>query len=126
MTAPPAPTAEPPVATPPVPAPPANPTLPTTSSLPTRENSGLLIVWVPAGAKVFINGKETATQGTRRRYVSFGLQSGLNYKYEVRAELARNGMLAEESKTVMLTAGAIEGVAFGFNREPINQVAAQR
>jgi uncharacterized protein (TIGR03000 family) len=100
------------------------PELPTTS-LPTRKNSGLLTVWVPANAKVFINGKETTTDGSRRRYVSYGLQPGLNYKYEVRAELVRNGRLAEETKTVYLTAGASEGVAFGFNREPIETLAAQ-
>ncbi|NLE38630.1 MAG: TIGR03000 domain-containing protein [Pirellulaceae bacterium] len=95
-------------------------------SLPTRENSGLLTVWVPAAAKVFINGKETTTQGSRRRYVSHGLQPGLTYKYEVRAELVRDGMIAEETKTVYLTAGASDGVAFGFNQEPINQIAAQQ
>ena len=105
--------------------PPSLPALPTTS-IPTRQNSGLLTVWVPAGAKVFVNGKETTTQGSRRRYVSYGLTPGLNYKYEVRAELVRNGRVAEETKTVYLTAGAKEGVAFGFNREPINELAAQR
>ena len=95
------------------------------AGLPTRYNSGLLTVWVPAKAKVFINGKETTTQGSRRRYVSHGLKPGLTYKYVVRAELARNGMLAVEEKTVELTAGSSEGVAFGFNRVPSNQVAAQ-
>lgn len=92
--------------------------------LPTRQNSGLLTVWVPAKSKVFINGKETSTQGSRRRYVSYGLQPGLTYKFEVRAELVRDGMIAEETKTVYLNAGASEGVAFGFNRQPTNQVAS--
>jgi uncharacterized protein (TIGR03000 family) len=100
---------------------------PTNSTmLPTRQNSGLLTVWVPANAKVFINGKETTTEGSRRRYVSHGLQNGLTYKYDIRAEIVRNGMVAEEQKTVYLTAGHSEGVAFGFNREPSNQVAAQK
>ncbi|MBN1590476.1 MAG: TIGR03000 domain-containing protein [Pirellulales bacterium] len=103
---------------------PADTTLPTTG-LPTRQNSGLLTIWVPGHAKVFINGKETTTQGSHRRYVSYGLQPGLTYKYEVRAEIVRNGHVAEETKTIYLTAGASEGLAFGFNREPINQVAAQ-
>lgn len=98
----------------------------TSTYLPTRHTSGLLTVWVPANAKVFINGKETTTEGTRRRYVSYGLNKGLTYKYEIRAEVVRNGMLAEEQKTVYLTAGANEGVAFGFNRQPSNQVAAQQ
>jgi len=91
--------------------------------LPTRANSGLLTVWVPANAKVYINGKETVTQGIRRRYVSHGLQQGLTYKYDVRAEFARNGKLAHEEKTVYLTAGSSDGVAFGFNAPVSNQVA---
>ena len=122
ITTEPATTQEPTVA-PPQQQPPAA-TSPTTS-FPTRANSGLLTVWVPAGAKVFINGKETTTQGSRRRYVSYGLQPGLTYKYELRAELVRNGMIAEENKTVYMAAGVNEGVAFGFNREPSNQIASK-
>ncbi|MBN2216026.1 MAG: TIGR03000 domain-containing protein [Pirellulales bacterium] len=86
---------------------------------PTRENSGLLTVHVPYAAKVFINGRPTAARGSCRRFVSHDLKPGLVYKYEVRAELVRHGRLAEETKTLYLTAGDLEGVAFGFNREPL-------
>lgn len=87
----------------------------TSTEINTRENSGLLTIWVPAKAKVFINGMETKTTGSRRRYVSHDLQPGLTYKYVIRAEIVRDGKIAEESKTVNLTAGSTEGVAFGFN-----------
>ncbi|MCX7426932.1 MAG: TIGR03000 domain-containing protein [Planctomycetia bacterium] len=124
---PPAPAPEAPPA--PAPAAPAAPQLPgapaqSTTSIPTPANTGLLTVWVPGHATVYINGAKTTTEGSRRRYVSYGLQPGLTYKYEVRAELVRNGRLAEETQTVYLTAGASEGLAFGFNREPIAEVAA--
>ncbi len=91
---------------------------------PTRATSGLLTIWVPAGAKVTINGIETKSMGSRRQYVSYGLKPGFTYKYVVRAQIVRNGKLAEETKTVHLTAGAREGVAFGFNPRPDEELAA--
>ena len=104
----------------------AAPELPASTQINTRENSGLLTIWVPAKAKVFINGMETTTTGTRRRYVSNGLQTGLTYKYVVRAEIVRKGKIATETKTVNLTAGGTEGVAFGFNVSPLQQFAASQ
>lgn len=103
---------------------PANPTSPTpgTPALPlpktsstAAENSGVLTVWVPYDAKVSINGNETHSTGSRRQYVSYGLQSGMSYKYVVKVQVVRNGELQEESKTEVLTAGNVKAVAFGFN-----------
>lgn len=86
--------------------------------LPTRETSGLLTVWVPADAKVIINGMLTRSRGSRREYVSHGLQPGLTYRYEVTAQIVREGKMLEETRVVFLTAGAKEGLAFGFNPKP--------
>lgn len=94
-----------------------------TSMYPTYEESGLLTIWVPADATVIINGYKTTTKGSKRRYVSTGLEPGLTYKYEITAQLPRDGKLAEETKTVYLTAGSTKGVAFGFNRKPIDVAA---
>lgn len=91
---------------------------------PTHENSAILTVWAPAKAKITINGYETKSDGSRRRYVSTGLQSGLTYKYDIVAQLPRNGKMAEETQTVYLTAGSREGVAFGFNKQPVSALAA--
>lgn len=91
---------------------------------PTRADSGLLTVYVPYEAKVFINGLETKATGSRRQYVSFGLAPGLRYKYEVRAEIEREGKILEETKTIYLTAGGREGLAFGFNPRPDEGLAA--
>jgi uncharacterized protein (TIGR03000 family) len=88
--------------------------MPRTSST-AAENSGALTVWVPFDAKVYINGKETHSTGSRRQYVSYGLQSGMSYKYVVKVQVVRNGELQEDTKTETMTAGDIKAVAFGFN-----------
>jgi uncharacterized protein (TIGR03000 family) len=82
------------------------------------ENSGTLTIWVPAEAKVTINGFATKSSGSKRQYVSFGLVPGSSYKYVVKAELVRDGQLLEECQTVTLVAGQRGAVAFGFNRGP--------
>ena len=89
------------------------------------ENSGVLTVWVPYDAKVTVNGRETKSTGSRRQFVSFGLKPGLSYKYVVKASVVRDGQTVEDTRTVNLTAGQLESVAFGFNLTPAEQMAAQ-
>ena len=94
---------------------PGLPALPGKTSSTSAENSGALTVVVPFDAKVYINGKETHSTGSRRQYVSYGLEPGMSYKYVVKVQVVRNGELQEDSKTETLAAGDIKGVAFGFN-----------
>lgn len=94
------------------------PAIGTPSTSVTPDNSGMLTVWVPYDAKVFINGMATKSTGSRRTFVSYNLKDGFSYKYEVRAEVVRNGKIVEDTKTVVLTAGANNAVAFGFNIAP--------
>ena len=96
---------------------------PGTSTVPTRANSGLLTVWVPYGAKVFVNGLATHSTGSRRQYVSYGLKPGFSYKYTVRAQVVRGGRLIEDVRTVTMTAGQRTAVAFGFNPVPSQGLA---
>jgi uncharacterized protein (TIGR03000 family) len=112
---------------------PAVPAMPTTPEVPlpkttsvSSENSGVLTVWVPYDAKVTVNGHQTKSTGSRRQFVSFGLQAGLSYKYVVKAEVAREGQVYEETRTINLTAGQITAVAFSFNTLPTEQVADAR
>jgi uncharacterized protein (TIGR03000 family) len=98
-----------------MPSPGSLPALPGKTSSTSAENSGALTVWVPFDAKVYINGKETHSTGSRRQYVSYGLEPGMSYKYVVKVQVVRNGELQEDSKTETLTAGDIKAVAFGFN-----------
>jgi len=59
---------------------------PKTTSDTSAEQSVVLTVWVPYDAKVTVNGMETRSTGSRRQFVSYGLQQGLSYKYVVRAK----------------------------------------
>ncbi|MCS7305922.1 MAG: TIGR03000 domain-containing protein [Thermoguttaceae bacterium] len=92
---------------------------------PTRSDSGLLTLYVPYDAKVFINGLPTRTTGSRRQYVSYGLLPGYRYKYEVRVEIIREGTILEETKVVYLTAGSKEALAFGFNVRSVEGLAVR-
>jgi uncharacterized protein (TIGR03000 family) len=82
---------------------------------PAAGDSAVLTVWVPYEAKVTINGMLTKSTGSKRRFVSYGLRPGYTYKYEVKAEIVRDGKIYPEVQTVSLTAGERGGVAFGFN-----------
>ena len=59
------------------------------SSTEARSDRGLLTIRVPAGAKVFINGYETRSQGTHRQYVSTGLAAGNLYPYAITVMVPR-------------------------------------
>jgi uncharacterized protein (TIGR03000 family) len=85
------------------------------TSAPLPENSGLLTISVPYEAKVTINGIPTRSTGSKRQFVSHGLQPGFSYKYEVRASIVRDGQIVEDSRIVYLSAGERGNVAFGFN-----------
>ena len=102
---------------------PTVPAEPSTMLSPTPETSGVVTVWVPYDAKVTINGLATRSIGSRRQFVSYGLQAGFNYKYDIHAEVVRDGKLVEDTRTVTLTAGENTAVAFGFNAKPAEAVA---
>ena len=118
------PTPAPPMPTP-APAEPA-PAKPQAGLVPAPEQTrGVVAVWVPAQARVVINGLETTSIGPYREYVSHGLKPGAVYKYEIRAQIARDGRLIEKTRTVYLTAGARQRVAFQFEAKPEEAIAAR-
>jgi uncharacterized protein (TIGR03000 family) len=86
-------------------------------------DAGLLSIQVPEDAAVFVNGYRTKSTGTTRQYVSNGLKPGMSYKYEVRAEMVRDGRLVEDTRVVYLTAGNSESVAFSFDSNPQQRLA---
>lgn len=93
------------------------PNSPTTYRLPA--DAGVLTLIVPEDAVVRINGRETDTPGAVRQYVSYGLQAGYAYDYEVHVSTVRNGKLQEETRQVTLTAGGEQKVAFSETIEPV-------
>lgn len=74
--------------------------------------TAMVIVNLPADAKVFLNGKETQSTGSKRTYVTPRLQTGKDYSYEVRAELSRDGQTVTESRRVTFQAGSRVNVSF--------------
>ena len=129
------PAAEPPATMPREPAPAAMPDMPSPATPPALpplpkttttsvEHSGSLTVWVPYDAKVTVNGLETRSTGSRRQFISYGLKSGLSYKYVIKASVVQNGQVVEDTKTISLTAGQVSSLAFGFNTAAVEDVAA--
>ena len=114
-------------AEPEVPVPPSQPATPapkTAADLgPGRDGGGLISIWVPDGARVLINGLETRSTGRHRQYVSYGLRPGAVYRYEIRAQIVRDGRLIEKTRTVYLTRGERSRVAFRFDAEPEEAIA---
>jgi len=86
-----------------------------------QASTGAINVSVPAEAKIYINDRETTTEGADRRYVSRGLKNGVRYAYEVRAEL--DGQV--QTRVVSLQAGRSARIAFDFDStEPRTASAA--
>jgi len=80
------------------------------TALPT--DGAMLVVTVPAEAKIFVNGSKTSATGGLRRYVSRGLEPGKGYEYSVRMVVDRDGTAHEETKVVSLAAGERKTVSF--------------
>ncbi len=72
-------------------------------------------VTAPADAQVFINGHATSSGGTQRRYFSRGLHPGLDYEYELLAEITRNGKMVRVRQTIVVQAGQESQLAFSFD-----------
>jgi uncharacterized protein (TIGR03000 family) len=90
----------------------AYPWRPLTSNSRTDPDTVILMVSVPADAKVTINDHLTKSMGELRRYRYRGLQPTANYAYRVRAEYVRDGKPVVDEKTVQVTAGEIGSLAF--------------
>jgi uncharacterized protein (TIGR03000 family) len=78
-------------------------------------DSAQLKVRVPADARIIVNGQLTTSTGRDRRYVSRGLEQGRNYRYELRAEIKREGRTVHRTRVVTLTAGKQTDVTFRFD-----------
>ncbi|MCH8042263.1 MAG: TIGR03000 domain-containing protein [Planctomycetes bacterium] len=80
-------------------------------------DSVLVALQVPSRAKVFINGRATASTGPMRQFVSRGLTPGYAYQYEIRAEINRNGRLVSDTKTLTLRAGEQASLRFDLPQQ---------
>lgn len=79
-----------------------------------RQGRAYLTVNAPEDARVFVNGRATTTAGANRTYVSAGLASGRRYRYEVRAEVLRDGQTLHQTKYAELQVGSTAMLDFEF------------
>lgn len=78
-------------------------------------------VVVPHDARVFINGRQTSSGGVQRRYYSRGLRPGMEYEYELQAEVIRDGRAVRLSKTVTVRAGQATQLALQLDPPKIGE-----
>ena len=84
----------------------------TDSTMTIPADAALLVIELPAEAKVFVNGSKTAATGSVRRFLSRGLTEGKDYEYVVRMVVDRNGIASDEMKVVSLSAGSRKSISF--------------
>lgn len=89
------------------------------------EDQARLNVQVPADAVVIINDHTTSSKGTDRSYVSKGLNAGGTYRYEVRAEITRNGETFSETKVIELGADQSADLTFDLNPPQVASVTTR-
>lgn len=82
------------------------------------DQRSVLAVRVPEEAMVYINGYQTKTTGTSRRYLAEGMQPGQKYRYNVKVVLERNGQEIVREDSVVLKPGVEHKLTFDFNPVP--------
>jgi uncharacterized protein (TIGR03000 family) len=75
-----------------------------------------LTIHVPAEAKISLAGVETKQTGEVRQFATTRLASGQNWDgYKVVAEIARNGQMVREERTIQLTGGQAQELTINFD-----------
>ncbi len=69
------------------------------------DNSARIEVTLPAEARVYVNNRLTKSTGSRRQYLSAGLNPGGIYAYHIRVEYRHQGKEMVEQRTVRMRAG---------------------
>ncbi len=94
------------------PAMPATPTPPMGTSTQYGVDAAMLLVNVPADAKIYVNGNATSSTGVQRQYISRNLEAGHSYGYEIKAEMVVDGKVVSQTKSVRLVPGQSMNVSF--------------
>ena len=98
---------------------------PVADTEPAPSGEATLHVRVASDAKVFVNDHATTTPGSRRLYVSKGLEPGKQYRYELRAEIVRDGEKLSQTKFVNVEAGENVELTFDFGAARVAQTFAR-
>jgi uncharacterized protein (TIGR03000 family) len=89
-----------------------------------NSSSAYFTVAVPVDAKVSINGKDTTSVGASRTYVSRSLNAGRRYKYEITAQVNRNGQTIADTKTVYVRTGERQNLSFALTEQSTDEQIA--
>lgn len=87
------------------------------------KNSAFLNLRVPSDAAVFVNDHMTSSTGSARRYISRGLEPGMSYQFEVRAEVTRNGVTTSRTKVVQLQVSQSADLVLDFDTPQVVSLA---
>ncbi len=74
----------------------------------------VILVNLPAEARLLVDGTVTTSTSTQRRLVSPALPTGREFHYTLTAEILRNGQTVRESRPVTVRAGQETRVEFNF------------
>ena len=88
-------------------------------------NKALVVVSLPADARLFLNGQFTRAQGTLRSFMTPALEPGGIFTYTFRMELFQNGAVRTQTQEVTFQAGQRVSVVFGSGSE-VNVAAGQK
>jgi uncharacterized protein (TIGR03000 family) len=77
-----------------------------------RDRRGRVLVELPAGAKLFVDGQAVDEDGTRLLLVTPPLEPGRDYFYTLRARVTRDGQVYELGRRVTVRADAESTVVF--------------
>ena len=76
-------------------------------------NKALVVVSLPAEAKLFLNNQPTRSQGTVRNFLTPPLEPGATFTYVLRAELVHGGQVRVQTQEITFQAGRQANVTFG-------------
>jgi len=94
---------------------------PKTKEMPkTKEKTGVdapatIIVTLPEGATLTIDGNATTSTAGRRTFVTPALDVNSDYVYTLRAELVTEGRPVVQTQTVTVRGGLVSNVPFNFS-----------
>jgi uncharacterized protein (TIGR03000 family) len=75
-----------------------------------------LTLHVPADAKVYLSGRETATPGEVREFITTRLPAGTNWEnYNVRVTVERDGQTVAQERTITLKSGEAQELSFDLD-----------
>jgi uncharacterized protein (TIGR03000 family) len=75
---------------------------------------GTIIVSLPAGARLSIDGEATSSTASVRTFATPALKTGRSYHYTLRAEITRNGQTVRTERQVPVSAGQTSRVTMEF------------